>query len=221
MALKALSPMRWLCGLLLLVSAANALKFDLLAHPGGESLKKERCIRNFVGSDTLVVVTSTVDGYKGDGMLVNIHVRDAIGNEYGRAKDVAGESRIVFTSHADAAFDVCFENLFSGNTKPRQNLRVVELDIDIGADAKDWSAIQATEKLKPVEAELRRIEELTGEVVREMEYLRSREQKLRDTNESTNNRVKWFGVGTTWLLVILWAWQIMYLRAYFRSKHLI
>lgn len=175
-------------------------------------------------------------------------VRDAIGNEYGRAKDVAGESRIVFTSHADAAFDVCFENLFSGSTlshpffffflhhvsrvftytssllpdtKPRQNLRVVELDIDIGADAKDWSAIQATEKLKPVEAELRRIEELTGEVVREMEYLRSREQTLRDTNESTNNRVKWFGVGTTWLLVILWAWQIMYLRAYFRSKHLI
>ncbi|EHK44986.1 uncharacterized protein TrAtP1_003183 [Trichoderma atroviride] len=221
MALKALSPMRWLSGLLLLVSAANALKFDLLAHPGGESLKKERCIRNFVGSDTLVVVTSTVDGYKGDGMLVNIHVRDAIGNEYGRAKDVAGESRIVFTSHADAAFDVCFENLFSGNTKPRQNLRVVELDIDIGADAKDWSAIQATEKLKPVEAELRRIEELTGEIVREMEFLRSREQKLRDTNESTNNRVKWFGVGTTWLLVILWAWQIMYLRAYFRSKHLI
>lgn len=74
MAQSALSPMRWLCGLLLLVSAANALKFDLVAHTGGESLKKERCIRNFVSSDTLVVVTSTVDGYKGDGMLVNIHV---------------------------------------------------------------------------------------------------------------------------------------------------
>jgi hypothetical protein len=54
-----------------------------------------------------------------------------------------------------------------------------------------------------------------------MDYLRQREQRLRDTNESTNNRVKWFGVATTWLLVILWAWQIMYLRAYFRSKHLI
>ncbi|KAL6889544.1 emp24/gp25L/p24 family/GOLD domain-containing protein [Trichoderma longibrachiatum] len=221
MAHTAFSPMQWLCSLLLLASAASALKFDLVAHTGGESLKKERCIRNFVGSDTLVVVTSTVDGYKGDGMVVNIHVRDAIGNEYGRAKDVAGESRIVFTSHADAAFDVCFENLMVGPNKPAINLRTVELDIDIGADAKDWSAIQATEKLKPVEAELRRIEELTAEVVHEMEYLRQREQRLRDTNESTNNRVKWFGVGTTWLLVILWAWQIMYLRAYFRSKHLI
>ena len=99
--------------------------------------------------------------------------------------------------------------------------RHIELDIDIGADAKDWSAIQATEKLKPVETELRRIEEMVAEIVSEMDYLRTREQTLRDTNESTNNRVKWFGLGTTFLLIGLWVWQIMYLRAYFRSKHLI
>lgn len=94
--------------------------------------------------------------------------------------------------------------------------RHVELDVDIGADAKDWSAIQATEKLKPVEADLRRMEEMVSEVVGEMDYLRSREQKLRDTNESTNNRVKWFGFCTTFILIVLWVWQILYLRAYFR-----
>lgn len=55
-----------------------------------------------------------------------------------------------------------------------------------------------------------------AEVVSEMDYLRAREQKLRDTNESTNTRVKWFGFMTTFLLIALWAWQIMYLRAYFR-----
>ena len=66
--------------------------------------------------------------------------------------------------------------------------RHVELDVDIGADAKDWSAIQATEKLKPVEADLRRMEEMVAEIVNEMDYLRSREQKLRDTNESTYGR---------------------------------
>ena len=99
--------------------------------------------------------------------------------------------------------------------------RHVELDIDIGADAKDWSAIQAGEKLKPVEAELRRIEELVGEIVSEMDYLRGREQKLRDTNESTNERVKWFAFGTMGMLVGLGAWQVVYLRAYFRSKNLI
>ena len=94
--------------------------------------------------------------------------------------------------------------------------RHVELDIDIGADARDWSAIQASEKLKPVETELRRIEETVNEVVQELEYLRTREQKLRDTNESTNERVKWFAFGTMGMLVGLGAWQVVYLRAYFR-----
>jgi len=94
--------------------------------------------------------------------------------------------------------------------------RHVELDVDIGADAKDWSAIQAGEKLKPIETELRRLEEVVAEIVDEMDYLRTREQKLRDTNESTNERVKWFAIGTMSTLVALGAWQVVYLRAYFR-----
>jgi hypothetical protein len=143
-----------------------------------------------------------------------------MGNDYHRPKDVVGENRYAFTSHADSAFDVCFENTYTGSSSagvPRH----VELDIDIGADAKDWNAISASDKLKPVEAELRRIEETVGEIVTEMDYLRAREQKLRDTNESTNERVKWFALGTMGLLVSLGAWQVVYLRAYFRSKHLI
>jgi len=140
---------------------------------------------------------------------------------------------MAFTSHADASFDVCFENHFTGCKSfvncpflhilthylahgTKNPFRHVELDIDIGADAKDWSAVQATEKLKPVETELRRIEEMVQEIVAEMDYLRSREQKLRDTNESTNNRVKWFAFGTMGMLVALGAWQVIYLRAYFR-----
>jgi hypothetical protein len=99
-------------------------------------------------------------------------------------------------------------------------MRHIELDIDIGADAKDWSAIQADEKLKPIEAELRRVEEVVGEIVSEMDYLRAREVKLRDTNESTNERVKFFAVGTMGILVALGGWQIVYLRAYFRLVNL-
>lgn len=105
-----------------------------------------------------------------------------------------------------------------GVTNP---FRHIELDIDIGADAKDWSAVQATEKLKPVETELRRIEEMLAEIVSEMDYLRTREQKLRDTNESTNNRVKWFAFSTMGMLVALGAWQVIYLRAYFRYVYTI
>lgn len=107
-------------------------------------------------------------------------------------------------------------NVLPASTKGRTLSRHVELDIDIGADAKDWSAVQATEKLKPVETELRRMEEMVAEIVTEMDYMRTREQKLRDTNESTNTRVKWFAFATMGMLVALGAWQIVYLRAYFR-----
>ena len=66
-----------LSNLLLLLSTllilASALKFDLVAHTGHNN-KYERCIRNFVGKDTLVLVTAIVDGMKGDGQVVNMHV---------------------------------------------------------------------------------------------------------------------------------------------------
>ena len=58
---------------LLLLPFSLALKFDLAAHTGHNS-KYERCIRNFVGKDTLVLVTAIVDGQKGDGQMVNMHV---------------------------------------------------------------------------------------------------------------------------------------------------
>ena len=48
----------------------------------------------------------------------SLKISDAVGNEYGKPKDLAGETRMAFTSHADAAFDVCFENQLVGHRKP-------------------------------------------------------------------------------------------------------
>lgn len=59
---------------LLFLSCSSALKFDIPAHPGHESSKSERCIRNFVAKDQLVVVTAIVDGQRGDGQTLNMHV---------------------------------------------------------------------------------------------------------------------------------------------------
>ncbi|PIG83156.1 guanine nucleotide-binding protein subunit beta-like protein [Aspergillus arachidicola] len=198
---------------LCLIQISAALKFDLPAVSG----KNERCIRNFVFKDQLVVVTAIVSGQKGDGQKVNIHIKDALGNDHGRPRDVVGETRQTFTSSEDTAFDVCFENKLEGRSGVANPYRSIELDVDIGADARDWSSIQDHEKLKPLETDLRRIEEMVQEIVSEMEYLRAREQKLRDTNESTNERVKWFAFGTMGMLIGLGVWQVIYLRAYFRT----
>lgn len=58
-----------------LLPLVSALKFEIQAHPGHESASKERCIRNFVAKDQLVVVTATVSGNRGDGQTLNMHVR--------------------------------------------------------------------------------------------------------------------------------------------------
>lgn len=43
-------------------------------------------------------------------MFMVLQIKDSVGNDYGRQKDITAETRMVFTSLADTAFDVCFEN---------------------------------------------------------------------------------------------------------------
>jgi hypothetical protein len=61
--------------LLAAIPLVPALKFDVVAHPGHESKARERCVRNFVAKDQLVVVTAIVDGQRNDGQMLNMHVR--------------------------------------------------------------------------------------------------------------------------------------------------
>lgn len=68
------SLLQYVCGLVLFVACAQALKFELQATSQSHDTRRERCVRNFVQKDTLVVVTATVSGTKGDGMRVNMHV---------------------------------------------------------------------------------------------------------------------------------------------------
>lgn len=68
------SVLQYLCSLVLFFACAQALKFDIQAISQSHDSRKERCIRNFVAKDTLVVVTAIVSGSKGDGMRLNMHV---------------------------------------------------------------------------------------------------------------------------------------------------
>lgn len=67
-----------LCSWALFLTLVSALKFDIEAFHQGDA-RATRCIRNFVAKDTLVVVTATVDGTKGDGQVLNMHVSFTLG----------------------------------------------------------------------------------------------------------------------------------------------
>ncbi|SCU91936.1 LAFA_0F06810g1_1 [Lachancea sp. 'fantastica'] len=202
----------FLCSIL---GAALAVRFEIPAFQAPEPV----CIRDFVSEGQLVVVDLKTDGSVGDGQVLNLVVRDTVGHEYRRMKNIAGPVKVAFTASSSAAFDVCLENQLE--SRGRTLSRKVEIDIESGSEARDWSQIQSLEKLKPVEVELRRIEELTDEIVDELAYLKAREERLRDTNESTNRRVRNFSVLMICVLLGLGAWQINYLHNYFKAKHII
>lgn len=199
----------------LLFSFVEALHFDIEAKITPEPF----CVRDFVSEGQLVVVEISSDGQIGDGQILNFYIRDSVGNEYRRKRDFAGDVRIPFTAPSSMSFDVCVENTaqYQGRTMSRS----VELDIESGSEARDWNMISAAEKLRPIEVELRKVEELADEIVDELNYLKIREERLRDTNESTNDRVKNFSLLVIIVLVSMGLWQINYLRNYFKTKHII
>lgn len=211
--------MKAFCVLLIstLLSLVTGLNLEVFAKHTGEPV----CIRDFASEDQLIVINIKTDGRIGDGQQLNVIVVDSLGNELRKKNDIGTNAKITFTSFHNAAFDVCFTNQLQGNARYSQLSRQVELDIESGAAARDWNAIQAAEKLKPNEVELRRIEEMTMEIATELQYLKLREERMRDTNESTNSRVKYFSFLVIVSLVGLGAWQIQYLRHYFKVKHII
>ena len=91
--------------------------------------------------------------------------------------------------------------------------------------------------MKPMEMELRRLEDLAESIVNDFAYMRAREEEMRDTNgrgstygvlvivffvvESTNTRVLYFSIFSMCCLLFLAIWQLFYLRRYFQSKKLI
>lgn len=206
----------YLVALLTCVVLVASLRLEVLAKANPEPF----CIRDFAMEGQLVVVNIDSNGRMNDGMKMEVTVGDSLGNEHRRLKDIHGKAKITFTSHHSVAFDVCFYNRMEPHMRGYL-FREVEVEIESGAAARDWNAIQAADKLKPNEVALRRIEEVVGEIVSELNYLKGREARMRDTNESTYSRVQFFSSLIIVLLVVLGAWQIQYLRSYFKAKHII
>ncbi|KAL1916891.1 uncharacterized protein VTP21DRAFT_5088 [Calcarisporiella thermophila] len=207
--------------LLLAAGRASAIKFDLPARTPEYASEHRKCLFTYVPHDTLVVVTVKVgDGYN-QKVDMEIFDHSPQHNEYGRRRDLT-DARVAFNTHADSEVSVCFTNtLDEGFKEDPKYKRSIDLVIDVGAEAVESEKLAKAEKLRPMEVELRKLETVAQEIVDEMEYLKSREAARRDTNESTNSRVKWFSILSIATLISLGTWQILYLRRFFKRKRLI
>ncbi|KAG6915225.1 vesicle coat component [Tephrocybe rancida] len=198
----------------------HAIKFSLQA----QRYPPPKCIWNAAHPNALVIVTANVGA--GPNQRVDIEIVDSSPkkNVYLSKKGIKSESRLAITTHEDGEVGVCFRNTVEGDVsyeEAQKLFRVIDLDVDIGADAVDYNAIANQESLSGLETEMRKLEGIVKEIVEELDYLKQREEKFSGTNISTNVRVQNFAWFSLFALAGLGVWQIFHLRAFFKRKYLI
>lgn len=166
----------------------------------GEMVKGEYSMSDAPGQKTDLLVTDT----KGH-ILVN--------------RENTDKGTILINTNEYDVFEVCFETRLPQGHKgmPRE----VTLILKRGVEAKNYEALAEVGKLKPLEVELERLEDLSHAIVKDFAYMRTREEEMRDTNESTNSRVFYLSIFSMCCLLGLATWQVLYLRRFFKAKKLI
>jgi hypothetical protein len=188
-----------------LLRGAQGVRFDLAAG-------RERCVFDVLNKDQLATGEYAVVG--GGDAAIELRVTGPRGEEV-HSRDKASPSGLFgFAAAAAGEHRVCFKN----NDKVQHR---VSIQLRSGVEAKDLSEVVQRDHIKPLSAEVVRIEETVRSIRNELLALKMREQEMRSINELTNNRVFWFSLLSVFIVSTVGVWQVLHLKEYFRSKKLI
>jgi hypothetical protein len=126
------------------------------------------------------------------------------------------------TATETGRYSFCFNNHDSSSVSKVVSFYVHE---DHGASAHALNLDKQAEKnhasFDPVQDELKRVVDMVVDMREHQQYMVVREKGHRDTAESTNERVKWWGVSQLVLLVFVVGFQLSYLRRFFEVKRVV
>jgi hypothetical protein len=137
------------------------------------------------------------------------------------SKFYASEGRFTFTSHTPGEHHICLHtnstkwSLFAGG-----RLRV-HLEILVGEHANNYEQIAAKDKLTELQLRMRQLLDQIDQITKEQAYQRYREERFRSTSESTNQRVLWWALLQTLVLLTTGLWQMRHLKGFFEAKKLV
>jgi len=190
---------------------SHALRFYV---PSNE----KKCLKEEIHRN--VVLTGEYEFSEAIGTSSTVLVTDTRGHTlYQRQNFPDTKGKFAFTADEYDIFEICITT-HSPQNQQKIN-REVSLTLKHGVEAKNYDDLAKAEKLKPMETELRRLEDLSDSIVQDFAYMRQREEEMRSTNESTNARVLYLSIFSMLCLLGLAVWQVLYLRRYFKSKKLI
>jgi len=152
------------------------------------------------------------------GLGMHVEIRDP-DDKVILSRTYAAEGRFTFTSHNAGEHVICLHSnstaWFGGG-----QLRV-HLDIQVGEHANDYRQIAAKEKLTELQLRVRQLLDQVEQITKEQNYQRYREERFRETSESTNQRVLWWSIAQTVILLVTGFWQMRHLKGFFEAKKLV
>nr|BAN20252.1 integral membrane protein, Tmp21-I, putative [Riptortus pedestris] len=176
----------------------------------------QKCLREELKKNALVV--GEFDVSQAPFQRVDYVVRDSKGDILSQNSDIS-RGKFSFSTETQDVFEICFTSRVPSHQRgvPQE----VMLNIKTGVEAKTYESLGEAGKLKPMEIELKKLEDLSQSIVQDFALMREREVAMRDTNESTNNRVLYLSIFSMVCLLSLSVWQVLYLRKFFKSRKLI
>ncbi|KAL5285517.1 TMED10 family protein [Megaselia abdita] len=195
--------------LVLFICHVDCIMFHL--HPNAF-----KCLKEDMSPNQLIVGEYEVQTIP--GQTVDYVAKDTKGHILAQKEHIT-KGKFSFTSEVHDTYEICFIS----KVPPHQRglSHEVSLETKKGIETKNYEGIGEAEKLKPLEVDLKRLEDLSDSIVRDFALMRKREEEMRDTNESTNNRVLFFSIFSMCCILGLTTWQVLYLRRYFKAKKLI
>lgn len=176
----------------------------------------QKCLKEELQSN--VLVTGDYEIQEAPGQKVDYVVRDSKGHILSQKEDIS-KGKFSFVTENYDSFEICFISRVPA--QQRGIAQEVSLVTKRGVEAKNYEGLGEAAKLKPLEVELKRLEDLSDAIVQDFSQMRKREEEMRDTNESTNSRVLYFSIFSMCCLLGLATWQVLYLRRFFKAKKLI
>ncbi|KAJ8254975.1 hypothetical protein GJAV_G00199500 [Gymnothorax javanicus] len=184
----------------LLFNVLHSLTSALYFHIG-ETEKK--CFIEEIPDETMIIGnyrTQLYDKHKeeylpatqGLGMFVEVKDPD---EKVILSRQYGSEGRFTFTSHTPGEHQICLHSNSSKFALFAGGMLRVHLDIQLV--------------------------EQVDQIQKEQNYQRYREERFRQTSESTNQRVLWWSIVQTLILVAIGFWQMRHLKSFFEAKKLV
>lgn len=177
------------------------------------------------------------------GIGMHVEVRDP-DDSIILSRVYSSDGKISFTSTSPGEHVIC---MYSNSTAwfSGSQLRV-HLEIQAGEHAIDYAHVAQKEKMSELQLRIRQLLDQVDQITKEQNYQRVssassgdwfrfacvieyggcfvaqyREERFRQTSESTSQRVLWWSLAQTVILVGMGVWQMHHLKRFFEAKKLV